>query len=328
MSHNPPSERQTSGPILADSSALPDGLRGGAVAIGNFDGVHRGHQAVLGAALDAARRDNCPAVALTFEPHPRSFFKPDEPLFRLTPAPLKARLLLDAGFDAVIAQPFDANLAALDADAFVGTHLVDNLGARIVIAGHDFHFGRKRSGTPEYLQAAGPKNGFTVTLVDRVDGAGGERISSSRIREALGAGDIATANRLLGRPFLVEGEVVGGAKLGRTLGFPTANMRLPLETGLRHGIYAVGVALADGALRQGVASFGRRPTFDNGAPLLETFIFDFDGDLYGQQIAIAFHGWIRAEEKFDSAEALVEQMHRDSAAARDLLKAAGVAGHG
>lgn len=297
------------------------------VAIGNFDGVHRGHMAVLSTALESARRSNLPAIVLTFEPHPRSFFRPQEPLFRLTPPELKARLLREAGFAGVVAEQFDARLAGLEADEFVDIHLRRGLGAAGVVAGHDFHFGHNRSGTPGYLEAAGRRHGFEVTLVDRVDGEGGERISSSHIRAALGEGDIATANRLLGRPYIVEGEVVSGARLGRTLGFPTANLKLLPENGLRHGIYAVRMQRADGTWHDGVASFGRRPTFDNGAPVLETFVFDFAGDLYGESVRIALIGWIRAELKFDGADALVEQMHRDSEEARSILAAAIQAGN-
>ena len=307
----------------ASSDSLPAGLKGGVVAIGNFDGVHLGHRAVLRQTLDIARANAVPALALTFEPHPRTFFRPQQPVFRLTDARRKAELLLDAGMDGVISEAFDRDLAELTPDDFVERQLLHGLGASHVIAGHDFHFGRNRAGTPELLKQQGDRHGFAVTLVDPFSDPvqPGEIVSSSRIRQALGEGDIATANRLLDRPYDVSGTVVEGAKLGRTLGYPTANLKLPEETGLRHGIYAVRLRRADGSLHDGVASFGRRPTFDNGAPLLETFVFDFSDDLYGEEIGILFHGWIRPEEKFDSAEALIVQMDRDSEAARAILAA-------
>ena len=308
-----------------DSTAgLPASLKGGVVAIGNFDGVHLGHRAVLGETLETARAASVPALALTFEPHPRTFFRPQQPVFRLTDARRKAELLLEAGMEGVVSLAFNADFAQLTAQAFIEMHLVKGLEASHVVAGHDFHFGKNRAGTPDLLKRQGREHGFGVTLIEPFEDPAhpGEVVSSSRIRSALGEGDIATANRLLARPFDASGTVVAGAKLGRTLGYPTANLKLPEETGLRHGIYAVRLRRADGSLHDGVASYGRRPTFDNGAPLLETFVFDFADDLYGEEIAILFHGWIRPEEKFESAEALVEQMDRDSLAARALLAAA------
>ena len=307
-----------------DSAAgLPPALQGGVVAIGNFDGVHLGHRAVLKQTLEIAHARSVPALALTFEPHPRTFFRPQEPVFRLTGARRKAQLLLDAGMDGVVSLSFNSEFAELTAQAFLTTHLKEGLKASHVVAGHDFHFGRNREGTPDLLLGKGAEHGFGVTLIEPFSDPlqPGEIVSSSRIRQALADGDIAAANRLLDRPYGVSGIVVEGAKLGRTLGYPTANLKLPEETGLRHGIYAVRLCRADGSLHDGVASFGRRPTFDNGAPLLETFVFDFSGDLYGEEITILFHGWIRPEEKFESAEALVMQMDRDSEAARAILAA-------
>lgn len=306
--------------VFTGTVNFPEDIFGSAVVMGNFDGVHRGHRKVLDAALEIAKKNAKPAVVLTFEPHPRTFFRPDNPVFRLTPEPLKSELILAMGFDAVVLQPFDQSFASLSAEDFVKTHLVDNLRASHVVTGYNFFFGKGRSGDPAKLEAMSKQFGFQVSRVERQADDGGERISSTRIREALASGDIDTANRLLGYRWRVREKVVSGARLGRTLGFPTANLRLPEETKLRHGIYAVKVHL-EGQLLQGVASFGRRPTFDNGAPLLETFIFDFQGDLYGKTITVEFVDWIREEVKFDSAERLVEQMHADSAAARHRLEA-------
>lgn len=300
--------------------ALPPELRGGVVVIGNFDGVHRGHQTVLTRALEIAGRRRCPAIVLTFEPHPRSVFRPDQPLFRITPAPMKARILEAMGFDAVVEQPFTRNFAALAPEAFVSEVLVNGLGAAHVVTGFDFHYGKNRGGTPETLAEAGAAQGFEVSVVPLFSDEGGEVVSSSRVRALLAEGNVAEAAGLLGYRHTVEGKVGAGKRLGRTLGFPTANMALPEGTGLGHGIYAVRFRRADGMLHDGVASFGRRPTVDEaGAPLLETFVFDFDADLYGETCAVSFFGFLRGEEKFDGLEALVAQMKRDEAEARALL---------
>ncbi|AZO69048.1 bifunctional riboflavin kinase/FAD synthetase [Mesorhizobium mediterraneum] len=301
-------------------SPLPAHLRGGVVAIGNFDGVHRGHQAVLERALAEARQRDVPALVLTFEPHPRKVFRPDIPLFVLTPPPMKARLLSYLGFAALVEQPFTRDFAALSAEAFVTDVLDRNLGIVHAVTGFDFHFGKDRQGGPAYLMAAGERHGFGVTLVDAFRDEGAEVVSSSRIRAQLGEGEVAEAAGLLGYRFTVESEVIGGQRLGRTLGFPTANMRLSPEATLKEGIYAVRFRRADGTLHDGVASFGRRPTVDdNGTPLLETFVFDFYGDLYGEICAVSFFGFLRAEVKFDGLDALVAQMKRDEAEARALL---------
>jgi len=300
---------------------LPQSLRGGVIAIGNFDGVHRGHQAVLETALEIARREGRPAIVLTFEPHPRAFFQPDRPLFRLTPAPAKAHLLQALGFDAVVEQAFDASFSALAAEQFVGHVLVDGLGAGHVVTGFDFHYGKARGGTPETLGPAGEANGFGVTVVEAFGDEGGNIISSSRIRELLGQGELPEANGLLGYRYTVEAEIIGGKQLGRTLGFPTANMALSPNTDIAHGIYAVRFRRADGSLHDGVANFGRRPTVDeDGAPLLETYLFDFDDDLYGETCAVSLFAFQRGEEKFDGLEALTEQMKRDEEAARAILQ--------
>ncbi|EKF20710.1 bifunctional riboflavin kinase/FAD synthetase [Nitratireductor pacificus] len=305
---------------IADSAVLPAQLRGGVVAIGNFDGVHRGHQSVLEPALEIAARDKVPAIVLTFEPHPRRVFQPDTPLFRITPAPMKARLLGALGFDAVVEHPFTRAFAGLLPEEFVQRILVEGLGISHVVTGFDFHYGKNRGGTPQTLADAGRANAFGVTLVEAFSDEGGAVISSSRIRGLLHEGDVAQAAGLLGYRFTVEAEVSGGKKLGRALGFPTANMALPPETGLRHGIYAVRFRRADGSLYDGVASYGSRPTVDeDGAPLLETFLFDFDGDLYGETCSVSLFGFLRGEEKFDGLEPLVRQMKRDEEEARGLL---------
>lgn len=305
---------------IAAPSTLPQHLRGGVVAIGNFDGVHRGHQAVLSQALEEAGRRGAPALVLTFDPHPRKVFRPDQPLFVLTPPAMKARLVEALGFDAIVEHPFTTAFSAQSPAAFVTDVLENCLGIGHAVAGYDFHFGKDRQGGPAYLMEAGGKHGFGVTLVEPFRDEGGEVISSSRIRRLLAEGDVAGAAALMGYRFTLEAEVVGGQKLGRTLGFPTANMVLPPDVELRHGIYAVRFRRADGTLHDGVASFGRRPTVDdNGAPLLETFVFDFSDDLYGEVCAVSFFGWLRGEVKFDGLDPLVAQMKRDVEEARELL---------
>ncbi|RUX45002.1 bifunctional riboflavin kinase/FAD synthetase, partial [Mesorhizobium sp. M4A.F.Ca.ET.050.02.1.1] len=275
---------------------------------------------VLERALAEARRRGAPAMVLSFEPHPRKVFRPEVPLFVLTPPPMKARLLSLLGFAALVEQPFTRDFAALSAEDFVTGVLERNLGVTHAVTGFDFHFGKDRQGGPAFLMAAGERHGFGVTLVDAFRDEGAEVISSSRIRALLGEGAVAEAAGLLGYRFTVEAEVIGGQKLGRTLGFPTANMRLSPEASLKEGIYAVRFRRADGTLHDGVASFGRRPTVDdNGAPLLETFVFDFSGDLYGEACEVSFFGFLRPELKFDGLDALVAQMKRDEAEARALL---------
>ncbi len=299
---------------------LPEALRGGVVAIGNFDGVHRGHRAVLDRALELAEARGVPALVLTFEPHPRSVFKPDTPVFRLTPAPLKARILEAIGFRSVIEYPFDREFSQRSAEEFVQSILIDWLHASAVVTGFDFHFGKGREGGPAFLMAAGKRHGFDVTLVDAFRDESADVVSSSRIRSLLCEGDVAGAAGLLGYRFTVESEVIGGQKLGRTLGYPTANMALAPETELKAGIYAVRFRRPDGSIRDGVASFGYRPTVtDNGAALLETFVFDFSGDLYGEVCSVSFFGHLRDELKFDGLDPLVAQIRRDEEEARGML---------
>jgi len=305
---------------ITGDAPLDESLRGGVVAIGNFDGVHRGHQAVLGLALEEANRRGVRALVLTFEPHPRKVFRPDVPLFVLTPPPMKAELLAELGFDAMVEQAFTREFASLSAESFVTDVLEKRLGVSHAVTGFDFHFGKDRQGGPAFLMASGERHGFGVSLVDAFRDEGAEIVSSSRIRGLLEEGDTSEAAGLLGYRFTVEAEVRGGQKLGRTLGFPTANMQLPADVQLKHGIYAVRFRRQDGSLHDGVANFGRRPTVDaNGAPLLETFLFDFSGDLYGEVCRVSFFGFLRGEEKFDGLDALVAQMKRDDAEARALL---------
>ena len=301
---------------------VPAQARGAVLAIGNFDGVHRGHQALLRAASAIGRELGAPAGALIFEPHPREFFHPEEPHFHLTPLPQKLAIFDRLGLDIAVVLPFDAQLAALSADEFVDRVIVDGLGARHVVIGHDFFFGRNRGGTPETMQAAASRAGFGLTVIPPV-AEDGEVFSSSAIRLRLAQGDVRGAARLLGREWRVAGTVVGGAKRGTGLGFPTANIPLPRGTAIGHGIYAVRVHV-DGEVHDGAAYLGTRPTYDNRMPVLEVFLLDFDGDLYGRDIEVEFVDFIRADRKFDTSEALIAQMQADCARARDILAATGV----
>ncbi|WP_288585673.1 bifunctional riboflavin kinase/FAD synthetase [uncultured Methylobacterium sp.] len=308
-------------PVHRDGEPVPEGLRGAVAALGNFDGIHQGHRALIAAVREMAAALGRPSAVVTFEPHPRAFFSPGATMFRLTGEAGKLAVLQRLGIDGAFVRRFDARLAGTGASAFVAETLKRELGLSGVVIGHDFHFGRGREGTPAMLEALCAENGLACRIVPAVAAGGGEApVSSSAIRAALEAGDVGTANHLLGYRWFVEGAVRHGDKRGRTLGFPTANVALD-ACALAHGIYAVRVRLADGSLRDGVASYGRRPTFDDGAPLLETYLFDFSGDLYGQAIVVELVGFIRGEERFDSAEALVVQMHDDSARARRLLAA-------
>lgn len=298
--------------IRADAPC--DAFHGGAFAIGNFDGVHLGHKAVLAAARSLGQ----PAVAVTFEPHPRTVFRPDAPVPRLTDERGKLKLFAQQGMDGAVVLSFDRSLSSLDAEAFVTEILIGRFQARSVVVGYDFHFGKGRLGSPEFLREAGARHGFAVNIVAPF--GQGAPISSSAIRSLLGAGEIIRANQLLGHRWFVSGEVIHGDKRGRTLGYPTANIALPVETPLAHGIYGVRAAIGSD-VAGGVASFGRRPTFDDGPPRLEVFLFDFDRDIYGLEIEVEFLGHIRGEEKFASLEALIARMDGDSAAAKAMLTA-------
>lgn len=299
--------------------AVPPALTGGFVAIGNFDGMHRGHVALLEETRREASAAGAPAVVLTFEPHPRTVFRPETPVFRLTPLPAKARLLKALGFDGLVVATFDRVFSSLGPSEFVTDVLVRRVGVKAVVVGYNFHFGKARAGTPAMLADVGPRHGFIVTVIPEVLGEGGHKVSSSAIRDSLAAGNVAGANRDLGYRWFVTGTVVSGDRRGRELGYPTANIVLGDDCRLRHGIYAVTLQRPGGARLSGVASYGRRPTFGGGAPLLEVHAFDFWGDLYGEEVAVVFHDWIRAEQTFESAEALIEAMDADSARARGIL---------
>ena len=299
----------------------PGPLRGAVVAIGNFEGVHRGHRAVINKAVALAHALKRPAAVLTFEPHPRAFFRPAEPVFRLSDETAKVRLLASTALDGAIILRFDAELAGLPADDFVDKVLCRQLAISGAVIGFDFHFGKGRTGTPEFLTAEGARRGFAVEIVPEVTERA-RRFSSGAVRTALAQGDVADAAELLGYPWFVSGEVRRGDRRGRDLGFPTANLVLDPGCQLRHGIYAVRVDVG-GKRYDGVASFGRRPTFDNGAVLLEVFVFDFAGDLYGKTIDVAFIGWIRPELKFESVGDLIKRMDEDAREARAMLTKAG-----
>jgi riboflavin kinase/FMN adenylyltransferase len=299
------------------ASAIPKGT---VVAMGNFDGVHLGHRAVIGAALQMGRSHGRPAFAVTFEPHPRSFFSPNSPQFRLTTEANKLRLLAGTGLAGAVVMTFDKVRAGTSAQDFIHHDLIERLGITGIAVGYDFHFGKGRSGSPSLLVAEAPKLGIEVDVQAHVD-IDERPVSSTAIRMALAEGQIAAAAAMLGGPWFVTGEVIHGEKRGRDLGFPTANIRLDKNCELKHGIYAVRVGHGSERL-DGVASFGRRPTFDNGAPLLEVFLFDFKGDLYGAELDVAFISFIRDELKFDSVEALVARMNEDAARARADLAAA------
>jgi riboflavin kinase / FMN adenylyltransferase len=310
--------------VIRDSTPAAEIPRGMVVAMGNFDGVHLGHRAVIDAALQMGKAHGRPTLAVTFEPHPRSFFSPNTPQFRLTDERGKLRLLAGTGLAGTVVMTFDQRRAGTTAQDFIHHDLIERLGISGIAVGYDFHFGKGRVGSPSLLVAEAPRLGIEVDVQAHVDIA--ERpVSSSAIRMALTEGQIEDATAMLGGPWFVSGEVIHGEKRGRDLGYPTANLRLDKNCGLKHGIYAVRVGLGAGKDRvrvEGVASFGRRPTFDNGAPLLEVFLFDFKDDLYGKCLDVAFIGFIRDELKFDSIDALIRQMGDDSARARAQLAAA------
>ena len=305
-------------PRLLATDHMPEALRGAIIALGNFDGFHLGHQAVAGEAIAWAKAEGRPAIVATFDPHPVRFFKPDAAPFRLTTLDQRQELFAAAGADAMLVFGFDAELAATTAEEFMADLLVRLLGVAGVVTGEDFTFGRGRGGNVELLKTRGAELGLSARAVGPVL-EGGEIVSSSRIRDALKSGDCETAARLLTRPFAIRGIVQHGDKVGRTIGFPTAN--LPLGNYLRphYGIYAVSSQLADGTRLHGAANVGIRPSFDPPKELLEPHFFDWSGDLYGQEIEVAFHHFLRPEAKFDSLDALTRQMLVDCDQARKLL---------
>jgi riboflavin kinase/FMN adenylyltransferase len=306
--------------VIRDTTPVTAIPKGTVVAMGNFDGVHLGHRAVIAAALQMGRAHGKPALAVTFEPHPRRYFSPNTAQFRLTDEAAKLRLLAGTGLAGAVVMTFDKARAETTAQDFIHHDLIERLGVSGIAVGYDFHFGKGRVGSPSLLVSEAPRLGIEVDVQPHVDIA--ERpVSSSAIRIALAEGQIADATAMLGAPWFIAGEVIHGEKRGRDLGYPTANIRLDRNCGLKHGIYAVRVGRGSERI-DGVASFGRRPTFDNGAPLLEVFLFDFKGDLYGQTLDVAFIAFIREELKFDGVAALVRQMDDDSACARAALAAA------
>ncbi len=291
-----------------------------ALTIGNFDGVHRGHRAMLDRLVERSREMRVPCSVLTFEPHPREFFSPATAPARLSRLRDKLELIADAGVDCTHVLPFGARLAGMAADRFVEDVLVRGLGARWLLVGRDFRYGAKRAGDFATLQAAAEKQGFGLEAMGDVTEAG-QRVSSSRVRAALAAGDLAAAAQLLGRRYSMSGRVAHGEKLGRTLGFPTANIVLRRRPALA-GIFAVEVELEETrAVLRGVASVGRRPTVKaDAAPLLEVCLFDWDGDLYGRHLRVTFLQKLRDEEKYDGLEALRAAIQRDAEQAKDYFK--------
>ena len=309
--------------FLDHREPLPESLRGAIVALGNFDGFHLGHQAVAREAIEWARSEGRPSIIATFDPHPVRFFKPDAEPFRLTTLEQRQELYLAAGATAMLVFHFDGELAGTTAEDFVQVLLAEKLGAKGVVTGGDFTFGKARGGNFERLVELGRDVGIEARATPPVMD-GGEPVSSSRVREALRGGDPQEAARLLTRPFAIRGVVQHGDKRGRTIGYPTAN--LALETYLRpkYGIYAVtGRVLSTGQELQGAANIGVRPQFDPPKELLEPYFFDFSGDLYGQEIEVAFHHFLRGEAKFGSLDELTAQMEKDCLKARHLLSARG-----
>jgi riboflavin kinase / FMN adenylyltransferase len=308
----------TNGFVLATDPMLPPhGLEGAVYAIGNFDGLHLGHQAVIRRAVAIAKEKAAPSALLTFEPHPADFFTGRPVVFRLTPPQEKAQICERLGLAGLVLFRFDASLAQMSAEDFIAKILVARLRAGAVVVGWDFHFGKGRAGSPATLAEAGKRYGFGVETVTKVGDKAGA-VSSSTIRKALERGDLAAAAAGLGRNYSVSGQVISGQRLGRTLGVPTANIALEPTNRLAHGVYAV-VARVDGRAFPAVASFGTRPTVDDGPPLLEVHLLDFDGDLYGREMQVEFIERIRDELKFDSLPLLVAEMARDKERARALL---------
>jgi riboflavin kinase/FMN adenylyltransferase len=306
---------------LDGGSAVPAPLRGGIVALGNFDGFHIGHQAVIGRAVARARAEGRPALVATFDPHPARYFKPDQPPFRLTTLDQRQHLFAAAGADAMLVFHFDSALAAVGAESFVADRLVARIGAAGVVTGEDFTYGRGRTGDVAMLARLGAELGLSVDTVAPVADAEGP-ISSTRIRAALRAGDIATATRMLTRPFAFQGVVEHGDKRGRELGFPTANLAMGPYLRPRFGVYAVRGRLPGGRMVDGVANLGTRPMFDPPKELLEPWFFDFSGDLYGETIEVQLIAFLRDEMKLDGLDALTRQVMRDAEAAKAALAAA------
>ena len=318
--------------LYRDFTNLDDDARGGVVVIGNFDGVHEGHRQVIARARAIADGLGTPLVVLTFEPHPRQYFQPDAPTFRLTPLRSKTRQMEPLGIDALLALPFDDRIATRTAEEFIGDILIAALGARHVVIGYDFAFGKGRSGNPMTLQEAGAAHGFGVTCVEAAVSEDGAEFSSTQVRQLLREGKPAAAAAYLGRPWEVEGHVQHGDKRGRQLGFPTANIDLEGYLLPAFGVYAVRLRMDDGpdsapdgrstGWMDGVANLGLRPTIGDDKVLLEVHLFDFDGDIYGRLARVALVDFLRPEQKFDGLDALKAQIAADTAQAQEILAAA------
>ena len=306
--------------LIKGWKSLPEGDRGASVAMGNFDGVHRGHQQVIALAAKAAGELGAPLGVITFDPHPRVYFRPDEPAFQLMKPDQQARALEAMGVDILYVLPLDAELAGMTDREFAATVLHEGLGARHVAVGFDNSFGKGRTGSPATMQAYGAEMGFGVSVAEPVEDADGEKFSSTHVREALRDGRPEEARRILGRPFAIEGAVQRGRQLGRKLGFPTANVALSDYVIPRFGVYATRTRLPDGRDIPGVANIGINPTIEGTrAPLLEVWLFDFDEDIYDQVIETDLIAFLRPELKFDGLETMTEQVMKDAGQARALL---------
>jgi riboflavin kinase/FMN adenylyltransferase len=305
---------------------LPDDARGAVVALGNFDGLHKGHRIVIGAAAEVAKASGAPLAVLTFEPHPRSLFRPSDAPFRLTPFRTKARHIEDLGVDLLFVIHFDTVFSSKTADEFINEVLVTGLGVSHVVAGYDFVFGHKRGGDVGLLYQKARTLGFGVTEVKPAADMSGGVFSSTRVRQLLVAGKPREAAAVLGRPWEVEGRVEHGDQRGRTIGFPTANLELGEYLRPHYGVYAVQAGVDHGThtvWTDGVANLGKRPTVDGLRELLEVHLFDFSGDLYGKHLRVRMIDFIRPERKFESFDALKQQILTDAAAARGILAAGG-----
>ncbi len=305
--------------VIRDWRGLDETQKGAAVAIGAFDGVHRGHQAVIGLARQAATELGVPLGVVSFEPHPRRYFAPDAAPFGLMTGDQMTCALQALGVERLYLLPFDAEMAALSDAEFARRVLAEGLGIRHAAVGFDFTFGKGRSGSPQALATYGQDHGFGVSMAERIDDSDGLKLSSSAVREALKAGDMDRAARILGRPFAIAGEVIHGDKRGRTIGVPTANVQLNGYMRPAYGVYAVRVRLPGGEVYDGVANLGLRPMYPTDDPLLEVWLFGFDGDLYGQIIETELVAYLRGERRFDGLDALKTQIEADARAARTAL---------
>lgn len=310
--------------IIHSFEQLPDTLKNAVVAVGNFDGVHRGHMAVMGEAGRVARANQLPWLVMTFEPHPRELFKPGGPAYRLTPFPTKARIIEGLGVDGLIVPTFDRAFSQLSAKNFIDQVLVKGLAAGHVVSGYDFAFGNDRQGNCELLLSVGRDAGFDFTAVSAVREATGEVYSSTRAREAVKSGDMRTAASILTRPYEITGEVISGDQRGRTIGAPTANIAIGEHIRPAYGVYAILAAIDNGKDQaanwiHGVANIGLRPTVDGEHELLEAHLFNFAEDIYGKSLRIKLIDHIRNERKFDGLEALKLQIKEDIEKAKELL---------